>query len=313
MTNIDYGMVISATLKAHMDNSARSEQSRNGLLGPSDLGFCRQKAALMTRGVGRTDSNDKWSAAVGIAIHNYVEGILAQAFPDWILGSVNKMKVTAEFPCGAEITGTPDIIIPEHQIVIDIKTVDGLATVRREGASQSHKFQRHTYAMGCIHDGFFDPNEMIYVGNLYFDRSGKESEPYLIIEEFDPTLTDQIDSWITDVIYAVKNNEDAMRDLPSPICERICDYYTVCRGDLPITDGGDFITDKMLLSAVDQYVEGRDLAKMGDQLKKEAAAVLDGVNGTTGKWTVRWTQVNPVKVESFERAASSRLDIRKSR
>lgn len=313
MTDIDYGMVISATLKASMDSSARSEQSRQGVMGPSDLGFCRQKAALMTRGVGQTDSNDKWSAAVGIAIHNYVEGVLHKAFPDWILGSVNERKVTAVFPCGAEISGTPDIIIPEHQIIIDIKTVDGLATVKREGASQSHKFQRHTYAMGAVHDGIFDPTKPVCVGNLYFDRSGKESEPYLILEEFDPSLTDQIDSWITDVIYAVKNSEDAMRDLPSPICERICEYFTVCRGDMPMTEGAEFITDAMLLSAVDQYNEGKDLAKMGKQLKDEAAATLAGVNGTTGKWTVRWTQVNPTRVESFEKQGYLRLDIRRSR
>ena len=313
MTLIDYGSLIGATLKAAQDNSDRSVQSAAGVMGPSDLGFCRQKATLMTRGVGQTDSQDKWSAAVGTAIHNYVEEILAEAFPDWILGSVHKRKVTATFPSGAVVSGTPDIIIPDAQVLLDIKTNDGLATVRREGSSQSHKYQRHTYVMGCIAAGIFDPSKPIYVGNIYFDRSGKETQPHCVIEEYDPTLTDQIDSWINDVIYAVKNGEDASRDVPAPVCERICPYFTACRGDMPITEGADFITDADLLAAVDQYNEGKDLAKMGEQLKKEASERLVGVNGTTGKWTVRWTQINPSRVEAFEKQGYMRLDIRRSR
>lgn len=313
MTGIDYGALIGATIKAAQDNSERSLQSAAGILGPSDLGFCRQKAALMTRGVGQTDAQPKWSAAVGTAIHNFVEGILADAFPDWQLGSVHNLSVTATFPSGASISGHPDIVIPDAQIVLDIKTVDGLATVKREGPSQAHKYQRHTYALGCIQQGIFKDDAMVYVGNVYFDRSGKETEPYCVIEEFDPTLTDQIDSWITDVIYAVRTGEDASRDIPATICERICSHYTVCRGDLPILDGAEFITDPIIMSAIDQYNEGGDLEKMGKQLKEEAKTILSGVNGTTGKFTVRWVQVNPSYIEATNRAGYMRLDVKKAR
>jgi hypothetical protein len=55
----------------------------------------------------------------------------------------------------------------------------------------------------------------VWVGNIYFDRSGKEPKPMVFIEEMDPMLTDEIDSWVQDVIYAVKNNEDASRDIPA--------------------------------------------------------------------------------------------------
>lgn len=309
----DYGMLISSALQASMDNSDRSLQSAQGILGPSDLGFCRQKAALMTKGVPQSDSKPKWAAMVGTALHNHIEAALASTFPDWLFGSIHNLNVTATFPSGAAISGHPDIVIPSDNVVLDIKTVDGFATIKREGTSQNHKFQRHAYALGCIQSGLFDESKPVMVGNIYFDRSGKENEPYVILEEFDPTLTDIIDAWITDVIYAVKNNEDASRDIPAPICERICQHYTACRGDLPIGDDMEFISDPMLLSAIDMYNEGRNMEKAAKQMKDEAAATLNGVNGTTGKWTVRWTQVNPTRVEAFDKQGYLRLDIRKSR
>lgn len=309
----DYGMLIGSALRASMDNSNRSLQSAQGIMGPSDLGFCRAKAALMTKGVPQTDSKPKWAAMVGTALHNHIEAALAETFPDWLFGSIHNLTVTATFPSGAAISGHPDIVIPADNVVLDIKTVDGFATIKREGTSQNHKFQRHTYALGCIQSGLFDESKPVMVGNIYFDRSGKENEPLLMIEEFDPTMTDVVDAWITDVIYAVKNNEEASRDIPAPICERICQHYTACRGDLPIGDDMEFITDPMLLSAVDMYAEARNMEKAAKQMKDEASATLNGVNGTTGKWTVRWTQVNPTRVESFDKAGYLRLDIRKSR
>ena len=56
-------------------------------------------------------------------------------------------------------------------------------------------------------------------------------------------LTDEIDSWVGDVIYAVKNNEDASRDIPAAVCERICSHFTACRGALETNDGAELIID----------------------------------------------------------------------
>ena len=122
---MEYGIAIDAALKAYMDNSSRSMQAAEGRLGPSDIGFCRQKAALMTMGVEPTDSSPKWAAAVGTSIHNYVEAAIKEMFPDWILGSIDNLRVTAKLPSGAEISGHPDIVIPNENTVLDIKTVDG--------------------------------------------------------------------------------------------------------------------------------------------------------------------------------------------
>jgi len=310
---MDYGMAISAALTSYMDNSARSIQADEGRLGPSDIGFCRQKATLMVKGIDATDSNPKWAAAVGTAVHNYVEAAIKQMFPDWLMGSIDDITVTATLPSGAEISGHPDIVIPEKNTVLDIKTVDGFQWVKREGTSQNHKFQRHLYAMGCIESGLFDDSQPVYVGNVYFDRSGKQPEPLVLIEEMDPMLTDEIDAWVTDVIYAVQHKEDASRDIPAAVCERICSHFTACRGALEIGEGGEPITDPELVSAVDMYTEARAMEKTAKQMKDEASTRLAGVNGSTGQWQVRWVDVQPSRVEAFDKQGYSRLDIRKAR
>jgi len=310
---MDYQDAISAALTAYMDNSARSIQSDEGRLGPSDIGFCRQKAALMVKGVAPTDSTPKMAAAVGTAWHNYAEAAIKQMFPDWLMGSIDDITVTATLPSGAEISGHPDIVISDQNTVLDIKTVDGFAWIKREGTSQQHKYQRHLYAMGCIAAGLFDDSKPVYVGNVYFDRSGKEQEPLVLVDEMDPTLTDEIDSWITDVIYAVTNKEDASRDIPAAVCERICSHFTACRGALEVNAGGEQIEDQELVSAVEMYVEARNMEKQAKQMKSEASVMLAGVNGSTGSWQVRWVDVQPSRVEAFEKNGYSRLDIRKAR
>lgn len=303
---------ILAALQTHEYQSARSQQARDGILGPSDIGFCRQKAVLMTKGVKPTDNPPKWAASVGTAIHNYVERAIKEANPTWLVGSIDNVEVTATLPSGVEIKGHPDIVIPEDNAVIDIKTVDGLAYVRNQGASLQHKYQRHLYALGLIQSGTLDSSKPVLVGNLYMDRSGKEPQPLLLVEEMDPHLTGEIDLWVEDVIYAIKNNEDANRDVASPVCERICEFFTVCRGSLP-DDDSDLIQDPELINAVDAYVRARDMEKEASQLKKEAQNILAGVSGSTGTHQVRWTEIQPTVVESFQKSGYMRMDVRKLR
>lgn len=300
---------LTQTVHNYSYNDPRSKQSRDGILGPSDLGFCRQKAVLTTRGVERTDETNEASARIGTAIHRY----LAEAFGQvdgWIADS---QKVTATFPSGAAISGTPDLICPDYNAIIDVKTVDGFEWVKRNGTSLNHKYQRHAYALGAMQAGLLDDSKPVYVGNMYIDRSGKQSEPFFLIEEYDESLTSEIDQWIQDVIYAVKNNEDASRDIPAAVCEKICPFFTTCRGALEVNDGGEFIDNPELVTAIDMYVEARDLEKQAKQMKDEASFILGGVNGTTGTWQVRWVEVAPTMIQAFEKRGYSRLDIRKTR
>jgi len=304
--------IVSSALRDYMNGSARSIQASEGRLGPSDIGFCRQKASLMTRGVAATDEPPKWAAAVGTAIHNYVEAAIKEAHPDWLVGSIDGIRVVATLPSGAEIGGHPDVVVPEANAVLDIKTVDGYEWIKREGTSIQHKYQRHLYALGLVQAGILDESKTVLVGNIYFDRSGKQPEPLVIVEEIDYTLTPEIDSWVQDVMYAVKNNEDASRDVPAAVCERICSHFTACRGTLE-TYESSVIEDRELLSAVEMYVEGRDLKKQGDAMQKAAQSVLSNVNGSTGTYQVRWVDVQPSTVQSFDKVGYRRMDVRKVR
>lgn len=303
---------LSLAISDYGRNSPRTLQSREGRIGPSDIGFCRQKAVLMTRGVEQTDEKPIAAAQIGTAIHAYVAQAFEWANPDnWIVES----PVTATLPNGVEISGTADLILTDWNALIDVKTVDGFEWIKREGVSQNHRYQRHLYAIGAVQAGHLRDDDTLLVGNLYIDRSGKESNPLLLIEPFDPTLTDEVVSWIDDVIYAARNNEDASRDIPAPICERICEWYTACRGNLPTEEGGEFISDPQRIAAIAMFDEGRSLEKMGAQMKKEAGAILIDTNGIANidgvKWQVRNTYVNPTTVQAFEKAGYNRLDVRR--
>lgn len=310
MNVADLARTLTNDIYQYGHSADRSQQSRDGIMGPSDVGFCRQRAVLMTKGVPQSDEVPIAASQIGTAIHTYMGAALKQAHPDWI---VDEKRITAHLPSGVEISGTPDIIAPDLNAIIDIKTVDGFGWVKREGTSQNHKYQRHLYALAAIQNNLLDSSKTVYVGNLYIDRSGKEPEPYLVIEPMDDTLTDQIDSWIQDVIYAVKHGEDASRDIPSAVCERICPYFTTCRGGLEIHDGAEFITDDTLNAAINMYIEGRDMEKEGASMKKAAQEQLTGVNGSNGEYQVRWTEIQPSVVSSFEKAGYWRMDIRKVR
>lgn len=302
----DLGTILSTAIRAGVENEPRTLQSRDGVIGASDLGFCRQKAALTMRGVQPTDSSPIWAAAVGTAVHNHVEGFLRAAFPNWI---IEGRKVTAVYPNGAQVPGTPDIVIPEWNMVIDLKTVDGLAKVRKEGPSQNHRFQRHDYCLGAIQEGVLDPSRPVYVVNVYLDRSGKEMDPYVCMEEFDPTLTDEVSTWIDDVIYAVRHSEDAARDIPAPVCERICEFFTACRGGLPMEES-DVIADEELVRAARIYRENGLKIKTLMEEREAYREVLIGVNGIAEGLQVRWTHFPATTQAATEKSAYDRLDVR---
>jgi len=304
-------MILTA-IKAYDAKRPRSIQSREGRLGPSDLGFCHQKAALTMRGVPQSDSKSIWPAVVGTAVGESVERAIKDMFPDWLVGAVDGVRVTYTMSNGAEISGTPDIIAPDLNAVLDNKTKDGFEMVKRYGDSLNYKFQRHAYVRGAVAAGLLDGSKPLFVGNVYLDRSGKVERPYVTFEPVDDSLDDQIAAWVDDVTYAVLHDQDAERDIASEVCERICEFFTVCRGNLPMQDG-EIIRDAEVSTALEMYVEGQEMAKRAKLLQEQAKAVLDGINGTDGKYQVRWTYINESTVPSFTRAASQRISVTRLR
>ncbi len=282
------GDLITTAVRAFSDNSPRTAQSNAGLIGMSDLGFCRQKALLMMRGIAQSDPNNTAAAQIGTAIHDYYRRAIEQMFPEWI---VDSQRVVAKFPGGYEVPGTPDIIATDYNAIVDIKSMDGFTFIKRLGPSQSNRYQRHGYALAAIQMGLLDPSKPVWVANYYVDRSARESEPYFVWEEFDPTLTDEINDWIDDVVYANKTGEDASRDVASSVCVRFCPFFTVCRGGLEVFDGNELITDETQVDAARVVYEGRQGIKELEQQVDAGRDVLVGVNGITDEYQVRWVSV----------------------
>lgn len=303
----DIEALINTAIKVKSDTTPRTMQSKAGMVGPSDIGFCRNKAALKIKGRQESDSKSAWAANVGTAIHEWVESALT-IFPTW---QIEVGRLTATLPNGAEITGTPDIIVPEWNAVLDIKTVNGFEGVRRFGTSQNHKFQRFLYYLAAVQAGILQDGNG-YVGNVYFDRSGAEKECMVIIEEVDWTLLDEIDSWVSDVIYAVQHEEDAMRDIAAPVCDMICEFFTECRGQLPVSEM-EVIDSPDIIAMAQMYDEGKRMEKIGKRMKEEAKGTLSGLNGIAGEFQIRTTHIDGSDIAATFRSGYDRLDVSKVR
>jgi len=285
--------LVKTAVKAYDADRPRSIQAREGVIGPSDLGFCKQKALLTLKGVPYSDSRSIWPAVVGTAVGEFVETALKRMFPTWIVGSVDQIRLPYKLGNGAVVEGTGDVIVPEWNGVFDLKTKDGLKLVKRQPPSRNYRYQRHAYLKGAVALGILDPSRPLYVGNIYLDRSGKDDDPYVQVEEADPTLDDEITSWVDDVIYARLHNEDAEREIVPAVCERICEFFTVCRGSLPIHDEVEVFEDGDTLDAIDLYVTGRANKKEGEDDMEQAKTVLLGLNGIGAGHQVRTTWVPP--------------------
>jgi hypothetical protein len=300
--------LVHAAITSYDSKRPRSIQSNEGILGPSDLGFCQQKALLTLKGVQRSDSKSIWPAVIGTAVGEHVERSIKDTFPDWLVGSVDDIRVTYTMKNGATISGTPDIIVPSMNCVLDLKTKDGFEWERRNGSSRNHKFQRHAYVRGACEAGLLDPTQPLYVGNVYLDRSGGEEMPLVEIEPVDDMLDDEIAAWVDDVMYARLHDEDASRDVAPSICARICEFYTVCRGGLPMRDS-DVYNDPEIVQAALMYVEGREMAAEGEKQRKAASKVLVGLNGVAAGWQIRTTDVDATDVPGFYRRGYSKVEV----
>lgn len=292
------GALIEASIKAYGESSARSLQSNAGIIGMSDLGFCRQKALLMLKGVPKSDPDNINAAQMGTAIHAYYGEALREMFPDWI---VEAERLTATFPGGYEVPGTPDLIAPPYNALVDFKSVDGLQKVSKYPVSNSHRYQRFGYALAAIQAGILDGDKPVWVANYYIDRSAREGGPFFTFEKYDPLLADEIGEWISDVVYAAKTGEDASRDIPSAVCKAICSFYSVCRGGLEVHDGNEIIEDPDTIALVDLVVRGKAMKKEGEMMYDEGRIGLQGINGVTPTHQIRWVEVGS--------KGSMRLDI----
>jgi hypothetical protein len=315
-------------LKQHVDGALdlwskdrpRHAQTLSKTVGASDIGGCREYVRRLIAGVEFSDEQSTWAADMGTAAHLIIDEAIGNAFGAGLALSDQRFihygdgddPVVAQLPSGFTIPGHPDGCYPDLGLVPDWKTKNGLATIRRTGPSEQNWWQVHLYALGLWQDGVFGdrPLSEVIVSLVYFDRSGKDDNHVVFAEPFDETKIIAIDQWLEDPIYAVKVGEVAMKDKPVTWCEAACPYFTDCRTEDIQVEGG-LITDPVLVDMLRQYLDAHDAEKEAKQLKAEAKNELEGVAGSSGEATIKWTRINESEIAASYRAPYDRINIRR--
>lgn len=284
--------------------SLRSQQSREHLIGMSELGACRNFLRLMILETPYDDNEDdiRWPAFIGTALGDRLEQAIAESF-----GYLVQETVQVTLPSGRMLQGHCDV--QADDAVWDFKSVDGLESVKRNGPTFRQKAQIMGYLMALIQSGDLPEDALAVL--VFVDRSGRDPLPWVWSSVLDMSVIEEADSRLDDVTYAVMHDEEASRDEPDAWCQVACPFYTKCRG--ATSDVGGLIEDEGALLAVKNYDEGKRMVREGTRLKDEAKRDLVNVEGSTGEHIVRWVHVNESDVPSFTRKAYDRLDIRKVR
>lgn len=306
---MDVQAVVTEAIRHHTTKSDRSQQSDQGLLGPSEIGACRAYIAHTIAGTDRLPEDGiKLAAFVGEAVGELTERAV-MAYLAKSIGPVAQQQVplTARLPgLGIEISGHADLVVGPR--VWDAKTKDGLADVRHNGADFRHVAQINTYQLARIQAGLATPTDEWSL--IYIDRSGADENMVVISGQYDPEVTAQIEARLEDALYAAEHDlSSAPRDEPYPYCARYCPMFHACRGGDEHQQGG-LITDQALLDAEAQYRAGKAMEKEGLALAKAAADKLAGVYGSTGKHTVTWTEVPATFINGYTRKSYTRIDVR---
>lgn len=298
------GMVRQA-IDSSMNESDRSKWAESNHLGVSDIGTCHEYVRRMILGVPWSDEQEDFAAAfVGTAVGDLAERAMARLFGDKVQIQ-RKVIVTLDVRSYQfALPGTADIILLDDGL-IDVKTKDGLGVVMRTGPSLQQKFQLVLYAKALIDEGVLTEDAMI--GNAFIDRSGRDPQPYVYGFRYSPALLQEAINWLDDVVYAIDNDEVAEKDPPRAWCFKCCPYATDCRGN--DTDVEGLLMDPEIVDAIEVYREANETIRAAEKDKRSAVSVLEGITGSTGKFTLRWIDIGPSEV-AFTRAGYKRIDIR---
>jgi len=290
-------------------NSERGQQAKEFRVGISDLGYCSERTRRMLDQQVPKDT-DMLKAFIGTAIGDHVEQAVLKAYPDVVRQAEVVLRLEHDGHV-YDVPGHPDLVFPLDGMVLDAKSSSGLSLARRLGADQQKNFQRHGYGYACWEAGMFGdiPVEDVKVGNVWVDRAGNEQEVHVEIVPLDVSVLEDAARWLSDVIYAYVQGEEARKEPAREVCEVTCGFFDVCRAY--DTDVSGLLTDPTVLEAVAMYKEGLALEKQGKKLKEDAKPALKGIEGSTGEFTVRWVHINETEVPASTRRAYDKIDIRK--
>lgn len=293
---------VQAAITLASNSTARSQQAADFIVGMSDLGGCREYVRLMLTETPATDPRSKVEAFIGSALGEAIEEALGFLYGDALRFQI---ETRTPLPSGRHVRGHPDIV--GENIVLDLKSKNGVAVAAKAGMTLQQRFQTHGYGGALVAAGEADPSRLV-VGCIYYDRAGVD-EPVAHLEPYDPNILQQIDDWLDDVIYAVEHDQRASQDRAREWCASYCEYFTACRGGE--TDATGLITDEDALAAVEILLEAQEAERVLKRRREAAKATLAGVEGSTGTHTVRWVNIGATDIPGFTRAAHRKINIGK--
>ena len=313
---------VHSAISDSMRFSARSEWANANKIGVSDIGGCREYVRRTIIDEEFTDPQENFAAAfVGTAVGDYAEKALQwwadRNHPEWHVRT--QLSVTVRLNIyGFELNlpGHPDalmiVTMPDGEVrhvVVDFKSKDKLGATRRSGPEDKQRFQVTLYTKALIDDGTIEEDKA-WCALTFIDRSGAEPRPVSFAWKYDPTILQQAEQWMEDVIYAVQHGEETSRDMPRSWCWEVCPRATACRGF--DTDAQGVIEQQHLIDAVETHKVATATVKAAKNDLDSAKSVLANVAGVAGADVVRWIEIPPIVDSEGEvkRAGYRRLDIR---
>lgn len=287
----------------------RAEQDRQFKIGASSLGHCSEYTRRMLAGIEPEGDQDWMAAIIGTAVGDWIE---TNAIPKVWPNAITQSEVVTELVGDQRtymVPGHPDVILPEQGMVLDNKGTATIDIVKRNGPKQQQQFQRHIYAKGAHAAGYFPDHKLedLRVGNIWHDRTAKHKGLHVQIEPYSEEVVQQATDWLDEVVYAYLNGEEARKEPHYGFCEGYCPQFNDCR--LGESDVEGLLTDPDQVAAVDLILEARELESRAKKLKNQAQMELNGIQGSTGAYTVRWVHVNGGPV-NYNRDPYMKLDIR---
>lgn len=292
-----------------MDTSARSLYAQGKKVGVSDIGGCREYVRRLIADEEFTDPRKNFMAAfMGTAFGRELEDAYKRRHPDALIQQAVEVPLDLQ---GFKFTipGHLDIVHPKINTIIDNKTKNGLAVVRKSGGDMQHKFQVTLYGYACVKAGLLKPEPTLALA--YYDRSGVEQAPHIVMWEWDQSIFDAAIEWLNDVVYALTQGEEASKDKPRDWCYSFCPFATACRGG--DTDVEGLIEDETIVTAIDLYKDALARETAAKRDKDTAKKELVGIGGRTKDWVLRWVHINESEIKAGTRRAYDKIDIRPNR
>lgn len=301
----DLASIVVNAYSAQSMNSARSKQSVERILGPSDLGGCRAYLTHMLKDSPRDErQKPPWAAFIGTWVGEGLEQAYVASRPR----SRSQVAIQVTLPSGRKTSGTADVVDEELNGVIDFKSLDGNTSMEGGDPPFKNLAQVMTYLLGAIQMGLLSEDATWNL--VYVDRSGDEPVPVVLSGTLSMDVIAEMEERISQAEYAAMFGEEPQRDEPISMCESFCQFFKVCRGDW---QPQGLITEPAVVSAADKYLEGAALVKRGNRLRDEAKAVLKGQEGSTGTAVVRWTRINGGVVPEYKRRAYDKIEVKEVR